>query len=85
MTYRSEADRPPQQPSLTVLSRSVRDARAEVRQRRRGPVACTELADARRALISALEEYTGALEERHLPVSHALRTELQMHRELFDR
>jgi len=67
-----------------VLGLHVQDARAVVRQRRHPPVVPANLAEARRALIAALEEYTGALEQRHLPVPHALRTELRMHRQLFD-
>lgn len=62
----------------------MRDARAAVRQRRHGPVVPGDLAEARRELITALEEYTVALEQRHLPVPHALRAETEMLRELFD-
>jgi hypothetical protein len=67
-----------------VLSRSLHDARDVVRQCRRGPVVAPDLARARRALIAALEEYTLALDRRHLPVPHALRAELDMHRQLFE-
>ena len=84
MTSGSKGNGPARQPSLEMLGLSVRDARAVVRERRHGPVVPTDLADARRALITALAEYTVALEERHLPVPHALRTELELHRELFD-
>ena len=83
MTTGSEGNRDPRKASLEMLSRSVRDARLVVRQRRHGRIVPTDLAEARRALISALEEYTVALEQRHLPVPHALRTELEMHRRLF--
>jgi hypothetical protein len=68
---------------LDVLSRSVRDARAAVHQHRHGPVTA-ELANARRDLVHALQEYTAALEDRHLPVPYALRSELRLHRQLFD-
>jgi hypothetical protein len=67
-----------------MLSRGVRDARATVHMHRHGPVVATELANARRALTIALEEYISALEQRHLPVPHALHMELEMHRRLFD-
>ena len=78
-------DNPPPGPlSLTMLSRDVREARAAVHVQRHGPVVATELATARRALMIALEEYTSALEQRHLPVPHALHMELDMQRQLFD-
>jgi hypothetical protein len=73
----------PRQPSLLALGRTVRSAREEVRQCRHGTGATKDLADARRALINALQNYTVALEDRHLPVPSALRSELQMHRDLF--
>jgi hypothetical protein len=69
---------------LHVLSRRVREARAAVHRHRFGPVASAELAEARRDLMLALEEYTNALEQRCLPVPYALRTELRLHRQLFD-
>jgi signal transduction histidine kinase len=75
---------PRRKPPLDVLSGSVREARAVVRQRRHGRIEQKELAEARHALIAALEEYTVALEQRRLPVPHALRAELEMHRQLFD-
>ena len=75
---------PPRMPALDVLSGSVREARAVVRQRRHGRVEPKELAQARHALIAALEEYTVALEQRRLPVPHTLRAELEMHRRLFN-
>jgi hypothetical protein len=68
---------------LDVLSRRVREARAAVHRHRHGPVASNELAAARRDLMLALEDYTTALEQRCLPVPYALRTELQLHRQLF--
>lgn len=68
---------------LDALSARVREARAAVRVQRNRPVASPELAMARRRLVLALEEYTVALEERHLPVPSALRTELRLHRQLF--
>ncbi len=77
-------DPPSRQPSLTALGRTVRDARAEVHRRRHGTVAPQQLTDARRALITALEAYTVALEKQRLPVPSALRSELRMHRDLFN-
>ena len=77
-------DPAPRQLSLSTLSRGVRDARVAVHRHRHGPVVATELASARRALMTALEEYTSALEQRHLPVPHALHLELQLHQQLFD-
>jgi hypothetical protein len=70
-----------QQP-LDVLSRCVRDARAAVHQHRHAQVPA-ELASARRELVHALQEYTSALEDRHLPVPYALRAELRLHSRLF--
>jgi len=67
---------------LGVLSRSVRDARAAVHKHRHGQVSA-ELANARRELVHALQEYTAALEARHLPVPYALREELRLHSKLF--
>lgn len=74
---------PSRRPPLDVLSRSVRDARAAVHQHRHGPVSA-ELTNARRELVHALQEYTSALEARHLPVPYALRAELRLQRRLFD-
>lgn len=68
---------------LDVLSASVRDARAAVHLHRHGPVSA-ELTNARRDLVHALQEYTSALEDRHLPVPYALRAELRLQRRLFD-
>lgn len=84
MTSDFEDARSARRTSLAVLGRSVQDARAVVRQRRHPPVVPAELAEARRALIAALADYTAALERRQLPVPSALRTELEMHRKLFD-
>lgn len=84
MTAGPANTRPRRRRSLDVLGRSLRDARATVRQCRHGPVGSSDLIEARRELITALDDYTAALEERHLPVPHALRTELAMHRALFD-
>ena len=74
--------RAPRQQPLGVLSRSVRDARAAVHQHRHEQVSA-ELANARRELVQALEAYTSALEDRHLPVPYALRAELRLHSQLF--
>ena len=72
-------------PSLSALSNSVQKARAVVRRRRHPPVVPAELAAARRALVAALADYAAGLEQRHLPVPPALRSELEMHRQLFGR
>lgn len=86
MSTRSDDGNPAaRRPPLNVLSRSVREARAAVHQHRHGPVVPTELAGARRELILALQDYTSALEDRHLPVPSALRAELRLHSQLFDR
>jgi hypothetical protein len=74
----ADSSRPP----LDVLSRSVRNARAAVHQHRHAQVTA-ELANARRELVDALQEYTSALEDRHLPVPYALRAELRLHSRLF--
>ncbi len=70
---------------LDALSARVREARTAVQWQRNGAGVSTELARARRGLVRALEEYTFALEERHLPVPSALRMELKLHSQLFDR
>jgi hypothetical protein len=74
----------PRPPSLSALGRTVRHARQEVHECRHAVGTTRDLADARRALISALQNYTVALEEQHLPVPSALRAELKMHRDLFE-
>lgn len=84
VTSRPEGGLRARQPALTALCRTVLDARAEVRRRRHGTVVPRELADARRALVTALQDYTAALEKQNLPVPPALRSELRMHRELFN-
>jgi hypothetical protein len=67
---------------LDALSARVREARTAVHRQRHGPVVPTELASSRRRLVTALEEYTIALDERHLPVPSTLRAELKMHSRL---
>lgn len=84
MTSVRGAEPPARQPSLAVLGRSVQEARAVVRERRHPPVVPADLAQARRLLVAALSDYLAALEARRLPVPHALRSELEMHRRLFD-
>ena len=39
----------------------------------------------RRMMLQALEDYIGALEALRLPVPYALRDELRLHQQLFDR
>jgi hypothetical protein len=84
MTSVRGSDPPERQPTLAVLGRGVHEARAAVRERRHAPVVAADLAQARRALVAALSDYLSALEERGLPVPPALRSELEMHRRLFD-
>jgi len=68
---------------LSQLRRELEQARmlvADDRLARRGPF---ETLDARRAVLAALEAYAEALEARRLPMPHALRDELRLHRQLF--
>jgi hypothetical protein len=69
---------------LGVLGQRVRDARAAVHEHRHGPVGSVELADARRDLLRALQEYTAALEQEGLPVPRTIRMELRLHGRLFE-
>jgi hypothetical protein len=82
MTTGSDGTAASPQLPLDVLSRSVRNARAAVHHHRHAQVS-GELANARRELVQALQEYTSALEDRHLPVPYALRAELRLHSRLF--
>lgn len=84
MTPGSDRAASPRRLAIDALSQDVRDARAAVRRHRHGPATSPDLTNARRNLTVALEDYITALERRHLPVPHALRAELQMHRQLFD-
>ena len=69
--------------SLAHLDRRLHEARRQVAERRTGRGHRDELTRAHRDLLAALEDFTGALEEHGLPVPPALRTELQLHRDLW--
>ncbi|WP_244931877.1 hypothetical protein [Nocardioides sp. W7] len=69
--------------SLAHLNRRLHEARQRVADRRTGRGHRDELARAHRELLAALEDFTGALVERGLPVPPALHTELQLHRDLW--
>jgi hypothetical protein len=73
----------PAPPSLGELSHRVRNARLHVQSLRQGRASTQSLADARRALLLALEAYVEALEQRGFPVPGALHGELELHRKLF--
>lgn len=69
--------------SLALLDQRLHEARRQVAERRTGRGHRDELARAHRDLLAALEDFTGALEARGLPVPPSLRTELQLHRDLW--
>jgi len=68
---------------LDVLAVRLRDARDAVAEHRHAPVGSEAAVSSRRTMLSALEDYVDALEARNLPVPHALRDELRLHRQLF--
>ncbi|MGN6575417.1 MAG: hypothetical protein ACTHKG_07000 [Nocardioides sp.] len=68
---------------LGVLASRLRDARSAVAENRHAPVGSPAAVLSRRAMLTALEDYIGALEAQRLPVPYALRDELRLHRELF--
>ncbi len=70
---------------LHVLAQRLRVARDAVAEHRHGPVGSEAAAISRRAMLQALEDYIGALEGLRLPVPYALRDELRLHQQLFDR
>ena len=70
---------------LHVLAQRLRVAREAVAEHRHGPVGSEAAAISRRAMLQALEDYIGALEGLRLPVPYALRDELRLHQQLFDR
>jgi len=73
---------------LGTLGRRVRDARTHVSERRHGLTGHAghiEFAHAQRDLWQALEAYVTKLELEGLPVPRTIRSELQLHRELFSR
>ncbi|MGH3509141.1 MAG: hypothetical protein ACRDPI_02795 [Nocardioidaceae bacterium] len=70
----------PAAPSLDILGKRLRDARAAVDRHRQGPVGTTHIVGARQRLLGAMEEYIAALEARGLPVPYQLRDELRLAR-----
>ncbi len=68
---------------LGALSERLRDARDAVAEHRHAPVGSESAVSSRRTMLSALEDYIGALESMRLPVPYALRDELRLHRQLF--
>jgi hypothetical protein len=72
-------------PSLGTLGVRLREAREAVAEQRGGPIGSEAVARSRRMMLRALEDYIGALETLHLPVPYALRDELRLHQQLFDR
>jgi hypothetical protein len=65
---------------LAHLQREVHTARGVLADRRHGERNPAGVDDARAALLSALEDYTAALERERLPVPYALRDELRLAR-----
>jgi hypothetical protein len=70
---------------LDALAGRLREARHAVAEQRHAPVGSEAAASSRRLMLSALEDYIGALEAMRLPVPYALRDELRLHRDLFGR
>lgn len=70
---------------LETLATRLRDARESVAEHRHGPVGSEAAVGSRRTMLVALEDYIGALEAMRLPVPYALRDELRLHQQLFDR
>ena len=70
---------------LGTLAGRLRDAREAVAEHRHAPVGSEAAVSSRRTMLTALEDYIGALESLRLPVPYALRDELRLHRQLFGR
>jgi hypothetical protein len=68
---------------LGALAGRLREARDAVAEHRHAPVGSEAAISSRRRMLSALEDYIGALEAMRLPVPYALRDELRLHRDLF--
>jgi hypothetical protein len=68
---------------LGALAGRLREARDAVAEHRHAPVGSEAATSSRRLMLSALEDYIGALEAMRLPVPYALRDELRLHRDLF--
>jgi hypothetical protein len=76
----------PSEPApLHVLASRLREAREAVAEHRHGPVGSEAALGSRRMMLQALEAYIGALESLRLPVPYALRDELRLHQQIFDR
>jgi hypothetical protein len=73
------------QQDLGILAVRLREAREAVSEHRGGPVGSEAALGSRRMMLRALEDYIGALESRRLPVPYALRDELRLHQQLFQR
>lgn len=76
---------PPDPAPLNVLAVRLREAREAVAEHRHGPVGSEAAVGSRRRMLQALEDYIGALESLRLPVPYALRDELRLHQQLYDR
>jgi len=66
---------------LGALIQEVISARAAMTVARRAPLGASNVVEATRTrLLHALEAYTAALDERHLPVPYAIRDDLRIQR-----
>jgi hypothetical protein len=66
---------------LNALIQEVLSARAAMTVARRAPLGASNVLDTTRIrLLRALEAYTAALDERHLPVPYAIRDDLRIQR-----
>ncbi len=66
---------------LSALIQEVISARAAMTVARRAPLGASNVVEATRTrLLHALEAYTAALDERHLPVPYAIRDDLRIQR-----
>lgn len=81
MPHRTTSEKLP----LGMLALRLREAREAVAEHRHGPVGSEAAVGSRRVMLHALEDYIGALESLRLPVPYALRDELRLHQQLFDR
>ena len=84
-SVRRGPDEQPGPATLGILASRLREARTAVAEHRHGPVGSDAAAGSRRVMLRALEDYIGALETLRLPVPYALRDELRLHQQLFDR
>jgi hypothetical protein len=66
---------------LSALIQELISARAAMTVARRAPLGASNVVEATRTrLLHALEAYTAALDERHLPVPYAIRDDLRIQR-----